>query len=166
MGIEETIKTISDYLDELAITEGFTSEGSGKKLEGKVFVSWARDVRWKIDRMVFVYAARAATDVVVNLEVRLPLDDGRRLLLDGQGVAWLAGMGRSSYQLSVESYGAANGLPQRVRADVRKQFGWFDQYGTPEQCIHALQGQGHRNGCRPGFEPALAHLRRAISKDA
>jgi hypothetical protein len=163
MQLRNTLEAMVSMMTNIATTNGFTLEGHGELIQGKRIVTWLKDLGWKRDVIQLAIREKSPVEFVVSFDVRLMLEDGRKILLDGQGVAWLARKEPGYKITKISGEMAWEDAVKRSLLDVREQIEWFEQlYGTPQKCLTRISQQFDRNGCRAGFPPAVDHLLKEI----
>jgi hypothetical protein len=78
---------------------GFARAETAARVDGRRLDIWVRQNEWKEESVILVHRLSAPKDVTVNLELKIRLPSGKKLDADGQGLAVLAGHGRSWYDL-------------------------------------------------------------------
>jgi hypothetical protein len=167
----ELISAIAARLDQVLLPEGFSPHESfmegedAEPDERRAQELWSRTTGWKEDLLYLSYYSESARRVSLNTQIRLPLQDGRVLTLDGKSLEHLAGDATPSYDLETAPPSSREQVISTIVAHAAIAIRWFSLYSTPAECI-SLLGLGERNGVAigtPAHSDALARLRELTS---
>jgi hypothetical protein len=131
---------LAEAFDEILVKSGFRSEAKQEREPDWLTWRWSRlPNRWRSDEIELLVNRPRSTRALANLRVHLRAGDSL-LRLDGCSFTGLVSDGRA-IDLASGFFGGLGWKRrlERIRHDLVKALGWFEQYGTPSACTALIE---------------------------